>query len=132
MLPLPLFTSGAEVGLWGVGGVDVLLPNPFLIPLWGAADQSSAHGLGSSDPAPSFLLELYCDAFDLAVTQPLSLPRYMGGWGCSVSPLSPAGPQAAAARPWRPGWAMGGTCCSPCRPWSSWDKGKGSGTQCPE
>lgn len=87
---------------------------------------------GSSDPAPSFLLELYYDAFDLAVTQPLSLPRYMGGWGCSVSPLSSAGPQAAAARLWRPGWAMGGTHCPPCWPWSSWDEGRGSGTQCPE
>lgn len=99
MLPLPLFTSGAEVGLF-FGEWEVLMccPQTPSLSLFGELlARAQPMDWGSSDPAPPFLLELYCDAFDLAVNQPLSLPRYVRGWGCSVSPLSPAGPQAAAA-----------------------------------
>lgn len=87
---------------------------------------------GSSDPNPPYPSQLYSDAFDLVVNQSLSLLRYAGGWGCSMSPLSPAGPRAAAIRLRCLSWAMGGTRCPPCRPRSSWDQGRGTGMQCPE
>lgn len=50
MLPLPQFTSGAEVL---IRGSEVLPPTAFPVPTWETADQSTAYGLGVLRPNPA-------------------------------------------------------------------------------
>lgn len=75
MLPLPRFTSGAKVGLL-FRGLEVLMccpATPFPVPVWETADQSSPWTGGPWIQPPPYPSQLYSDAFDLAVNQPLSL-----------------------------------------------------------
>lgn len=62
MLPLPQFTSGARVGLL-FRGSEVLMccpPTPFPIPVWEAANQSSACGLGVLRSNPPLSIAVVC------------------------------------------------------------------------